>query len=41
MISNSYKELGIHNEFSKIELLGIYEKEKKLKGSIMMTQRQQ
>jgi len=39
MMSNSYKEFGIHNVFSKIELLGIYEKETK-KGSTMMTQHQ-
>jgi hypothetical protein len=31
MMSNSYKEFGIHNVFSKIELLGIYEKETKIK----------
>jgi hypothetical protein len=31
MMSNSYKEFGIHNIFSKIELLGIYEKETKIK----------
>jgi len=30
-MSNSYKEFGIHNVFSKIELLGIYEKETKIK----------
>jgi hypothetical protein len=40
MMSNSYKEFGIHNVFSKIELLGIMKKRQKLKGSIMMTQRQ-
>jgi len=31
MMSNSYKEYGIHYVFSKIELLGIYEKETKIK----------
>ena len=31
MMSNSYKEFGIHNVFSKIELLGVYEKETKIK----------
>ena len=31
MMSNSYKEFGIHNIFSKIELLGIYEKETQIK----------
>mgnify|MGYP000329427290 CR=1 FL=1 len=31
MMSNSYKEFGIHNIFSKIELLSIYEKETKIK----------
>jgi len=31
MMSNSYKEFGIHNIFSKIELLGIYEKETHIK----------
>ena len=31
MMSNSYKEFGIHNVFSKIELLGIHEKETKIK----------
>jgi len=31
MMNNSYKEFGIHNVFSKIELLGIYEKETKIK----------
>jgi hypothetical protein len=41
MMSNSYKEFGIHNLFSKIELLGIYEKETKIKGLIMMKQHQQ
>ena len=30
-MSNSYKEFGIHNVFSKIELLGVYEKETKIK----------
>ena len=34
MMSNSYKEFGIHNVFSKIELLGIYEKETKIKRFI-------
>ena len=31
MKSYSYKEFGIHNVFSKIELLEIYEKETKIK----------
>jgi len=31
MMSNSYKEFGIHNVFSKIELLGVFEKETKIK----------
>jgi hypothetical protein len=31
MMSNSYKEFGIHNIFSKFELLGIYEKETTIK----------
>ena len=39
-MSNSYKEFGIHNVFSKIEVLGIMKKRQKLKGSTMMTQRQ-
>jgi hypothetical protein len=30
MLKNSYKEFGIHNVFSKIELLGLYEKETKI-----------
>ena len=30
MMSNSYKEFGIYNVFSKIQLLGIYEKETKI-----------
>ena len=30
MISNSFKEFGIHNIFSKIELLSKYEKEYKI-----------
>ena len=31
MMSNSYKEFGVHNVFSKIELLGVFEKETKIK----------
>jgi len=31
MMSNSYEEFGIHNVISKIELLGVFEKETKIK----------
>ena len=41
MMSNSYKEFGIHNEFSKIELLEFMKRKHKLNGLIMMKQHQQ